>query len=225
MIEKNIKTTEGAMKITIATDLSEVTLQKFIDLQAIGVTTNLEAVGILSGIPKEELYTVRNIDDFRMFKPTIDSLNHQAVEVFNGEIPASITFPKYGKFKPVKNLSVEPVGAYISVSELIEKEQEVAKAIYPDTWEDFFSPSLRSCLDILAHYFYSYVTGLPYTERGALDFTEVVKELPCTQALPIAKYFFLNYPHLTKQKVGFFQVAHQALKLKLGSDPSKNSDI
>jgi len=68
-----------------------------------------------------------------------------------------------------------------------------------------FNPSLKACCQVLAHYFFSKVTGKNYNEYEAEEFCNEIKKLRVTEALPIAKHFFTCYPNLSRQKTNFFR--------------------
>jgi hypothetical protein len=219
MIEKTLKTTDGKLRVCIPTILNEITLGQMIEMQGMHHLNDLEAISILSGIPKEELYTVSNFDDFRVFGDHVHSLAHQIKYLYNSDIvPHKVTF-MLGKRKVVvnviRNLSVEPAGAFLAARDIIADEINEHIALYGEEgWREHFQPSLKACCNVLAQYFFCRATGKKYDEYEAEEFNDEIKKLRVTEALPIAKHFFSSYPDLLKQRIGFFQRLHQYWRRK-----------
>ena len=190
MIEKTLKTTIGKLRVTVPTQLSEVTLGQMIDLQQAPNLTDIHAISILSGISVDDLKTAINFTDFQLFGDAAQSLSHQIARLYNSDaVPDSIVFESTGdtKIKVMKNLSIEPAGAFMAAREIIADEiSECVKTYGEETWQDYFNPSLKACCQLLAHYFYSKATGKPYNEYEAEEFTAEIKKLRVTEALPIA---------------------------------------
>jgi len=213
MIEKTFRTTDGKLKIRIPTILNEITLGQMIEMQEKHYLNDLEAISILSGIPKEELNTVINFNDFQVFGEYVQSLAHQIKYLYNSElVPHKITFvlgKRQVMVNVINNLSVEPAGAFLAARDIIADQINIHINLYgADHWKEHFQPSLRSCCCLLEQYFFCRTTGKKYNEYEADEFTEEVKKLKVTGALPIAKHFFTCYPDLLKQKIGFFQRLH-----------------
>lgn len=214
MIEKTLRTTDGKIQVRIPTLLNEITLGQMMAMQEKHYMDELEAISILSGISKEELYTVSNIDDFQVFGDYVQSLSHQIKYLYNSDIvPHKVTF-MLGKREVVvnviRNLSVEPAGAFLAARDIIAEEINEHINLYgEDGWQEHFQPSLKACCHVLAYYFFCRATGKKYNEYEAEEFCEEVKKLRVTEALPIAKHFFSCYPNLLKQRIGFFQRLHQ----------------
>jgi hypothetical protein len=214
MIEKILRTTDGKLKVRIPTILNEITLGQMMEMQEKHYMNDIEAISILSGIPKEELYTVTNIDDFQVFGDYVQSLAHQIKYLYNSEIvPHKVTF-MLGKrevtLNVIRNLSVEPAGAFLAARDIIADEINEHINLYGEEgWQEHFQPSLKACCNVLAQYFFCRATGKKYDEYEAEAFNEEIKKLRVTEALPIAKHFFSCYPDLLKQKIGFFQRLHQ----------------
>ena len=212
MIEKTLKTTTGKLRVSIPTQLNEVTLGQMMDLQQTPDLNDIDAISILSGIPSDQLKTVLNFTDFQLFGDVVQSLSHQIAQLYNSDtIPDQIILSA-GKptVKVMKNLSIEPAGAFMAAREIIADEiSECIKIYGEEDWQDYFNPSLKACCQILAHYFYCKATSKPYNEYEAEAFTTEIKKLRVTEALPIAKHFFTSYPDLLKQKISFLQRLHQ----------------
>ncbi|MEO6850708.1 MAG: hypothetical protein ABI203_03380 [Mucilaginibacter sp.] len=208
-----MKTTDGKIRVSIPTSLEEITLGQMMEMQEKHYLDDLEAISILSGIPKEDLYNVSNIDDFKEFGEHVLSLASQIKYLYNSNaIPHKVTF-ELGKRKVVlnviRNLSVEPAGAFLAARDIIADEiNEHIKIYGEDEWQQHFQPSLKACCHVLAHYFFCRATTKKYDEYEAEEFCEEVKKLRVTEAMPIAKHFFSCYPDLLKQKLSFFQRVH-----------------
>lgn len=219
MIEKTLRTGDGKLKVRIPTILNEITLGQMIEMHERHYMDDLDAISILSGIPKDELYTVTNFDDFQVFDDHVQSLAHQIKYLYNSDIvPHKVTFI-LGKRKVtvnvIRNLSVEPAGAFLAARDIIADEINDHINLYgEDGWRDHFQPSLKACCNVLAQYFFCRATGKRYDEYEAEEFADEIKKLRVTEALPIAKHFFSCYPDLLKQKIGFFQRLHQYWRRK-----------
>ena len=93
-----------------------------------------------------------------------------------------------------------------------------------DNWKDNFKPSTQSCIELLAQYFYCRVTGNVYQEYEVLKFQDEVKYLPVSQALPIARFFFLKYPNLEMPKINFLKLLQMLIQQKRALRNLKRSD-
>jgi hypothetical protein len=208
MIEKTLKTTTGKLLVKIPTSLNEITLGQMMELQEKPSLTDLEAISILAGIPVSQLQNVCKMDDLMAFEDAVRSLSEQIIQLYNNDaIPQKVTFPRHGgtvTIAVIKNLSVEPAGAFMAARDIIAGE--IAEHIAYSGEDDLenFNPSLKACCQVLAHYFYCRVTGKQYDEYEAEEFCGEVKKLWVTEALPIAKHFFTCYPNLYKPKVSFW---------------------
>ncbi|HEY9003360.1 MAG TPA: hypothetical protein VIM89_18535 [Mucilaginibacter sp.] len=213
MIEKTLKTIDGSLRVRIPTILNEITLGQMIEIQEKHYLDDLDAISILSGIPKDDLKNVINFNDFSVFGESVQSLAHQIKYLYNSDIvPHNVNF-MLGKrkvvVKVVHNLSVEPAGAFLAARDIIADEINNHINLYgEENWKEHFQPSLKACCNVLAQYFFCRATGKKYDEYEAEEFNDEVKKLRVTEALPIAKHFFTCYPDLLKQKIGFFQRLH-----------------
>ena len=209
MIEKTLINTHGKLRVKIPAKLQEVTLGQMMALQDSKDLTDLDAISILSGITINELRSVRDANDFVDFADAILDLSHQIKYLYHSdEIPKKITLQMDGKavtVNVIRNLSVEPAGAFMAARDIIADEiGEHIKLYGEENWKDYFNPSLTACCKVLAYYSYCRATGQPYNEYSAAGFTETVKQLRVTEALPIAKHFFMSFPNLSKPRTGFW---------------------
>lgn len=202
---KKLKTTTGHISLSIPEKLGQVTLGQLMAMQQADNLSDLQAISILSNTPLEALQNITDINDLEVFNTQVLSIAHQIKYLYNSDaIPQKTTFTIAGKpvdVKVMRNLSVEPAGAFMASREVIA--DEIARHIkqYGEAeWQENFNPSLQACAQVLAQYFYCRATGKPYNEYAAAEFEGQVKQLPVTDALPIAKYFFLSYPNLSKRK-------------------------
>jgi hypothetical protein len=210
MISKTLKTTHGRLKVNIPTSLHDITLGQVMALQEKQNLTDLEAISILSAVSVDELASVKNYADLMAFSEYVYTLAQQMKNLYdNDQIPRRISFIQGNKKKTIPvlgNLSVEPAGAFMAAREIIAEEiGEYITLHGEDNWNEYFNPSLKACCQVLAHYFYCRATGNRYNEYEAEVFTEEIKKLSVTEALPVAKYFFLSFPNLLRQKTNFFQ--------------------
>jgi len=230
MIEKTLKTTGGKLLVKMPTLLNEITLGQVMEMQQKQYINNIDAISILSGIPAQELNNVTNIDDFKAFGESVQSLSHQIKYLYNSDaIPAKVSF-MLGKNKltvnVIQNLSVEPAGAFMAASDIIADEiNETIKIYGEENWKEHFHPSLKACCQLLAHYFFCRATGKPYNEYQAEQFTAEIKKMRVTEALPIAKHFFTCYPNLLKQKISFLQRLQHYWRKRQVSARLRNSNI
>ena len=209
MIQKTLKTLTGTLTVTIPTTLQELRLGQLMAMQQAGELNDLEAIHILSGVALKELQQVQSFTELQIFNDHVLQLAGEIKQLYNSEaIPETVVFnvnEKPRKIKVMKNLSVEPAGAFMAARDIIADEINRHIALHGDAdWQQSFNPSLQTCSQVLAHYFYCRATGQPYDEHLAAQFTTQVDQLPVTDVLPIAKYFFLNYPNLSKPKTSFW---------------------
>lgn len=162
------------------------------------------------------------VSDLEVFDDTLQKIAYQLKAfVTVQDIPEGITIPTdqpnvkrwfgrttehKGKYvKVLSNLGIEPAGAYMEAKEVIKADlEEFAKhnpELSDDELKDVYSPTIQSLCRILALYFYCPATGEKFNSYKAVQFEEVIKKLPITKALPIARYFFLRYPNLSREKV------------------------
>jgi hypothetical protein len=207
MIEKTLKTTNDKLQVRVPTQLNEVTLGQMMALQDNPNLGDLDAISILSGIPVADLQSVTNAGDFMQFADAVLSLSHQIKYLYNSDgIPKKIKLDidqKSVTLNVISNLSVEPAGAFMAARDIIADEiAEHVKTYGEENWKDYFNPSLTACCKVLAFYFYCRATGNGYDEYKAAAFTETIKQLRVTEALPISKHFFMSYPNLSKPRTG-----------------------
>ncbi|MFI5162940.1 MAG: hypothetical protein ACHQHN_16785 [Sphingobacteriales bacterium] len=229
MIEKTLKTTHGKIRVRIPTVMNELTVGQLMAMQEQQNLDDMDAISILSGVPKKDLYTVKDITDFLVFGDYVLSLSHQIRYLYNSDvIPHWITFTLNEKKVTVgvlRNLSVEPAGAFLAARDIIADEINEHINLYgEEDWKEHFQPSLKSCCQVLAQYFFCRATGKRYDEYEAEAFCEEIKKLRVMEALPIAKHFFTCYPNLLKQKISFSQRLHQYWRGKLVSRRLKSSN-
>lgn len=193
--------------------------------------SELEQLSILSGIrmdidwfktgAEDEicLLDICNMDDLRVFDEALQTIAYQLKHfVTVQEIPKSITLDmpqdyvkrrwtafatKSLKTIPViSNLGIAPAGAYLEAKQLIKKEYERWEQVKDQYGEEIeFNPSIEAQIRLLSLYFYVPATGNKFNTLKVIEFDEVIKKLPITQALPIARYFFLRYPNLSRPKI------------------------
>ncbi|TWR25738.1 hypothetical protein FPZ43_15745 [Mucilaginibacter pallidiroseus] len=217
MIEKTLITTHGTLTISMPSRLDEITLGQMIELQETNDMSDLQAISILTGISVTDLQTVKSADDFLNLADVILSLSHQIKYLYDSDdIPKKIGLTvgkKKATLNVINNLSVEPTGAFMAARDVIAEEVARFVDIYgEEAWQDYFNPSLTACCKVLGYYFYSRATGKRYNEYEAANFAETIKQLKVTEALPIAKHFFMSYPNLYKPKLSYWQRLLQLLR-------------
>lgn len=215
MITKTLKTTTGKLQVSIPSQLNEISIGQMMQLQDAPNLGDMEAISILSGVPASDLQNVSNAADFMAYADGVLDLSHQIANLYDSDaIPKAVTVNWNDKAVTVdvsRNLSVEPAGAFMAARDVIADEiAEHIKIYGEDNWKDYFKPSLAACCKVLAYYLFCRVTGLKFDEYAATEFVETIKKLGVTEALPIAKHFFMSYPNLSTQKTGFW---HQVLPL------------
>ncbi|MDN3547243.1 hypothetical protein [Mucilaginibacter aquaedulcis] len=196
MIEKTLQTTQGKLRVQIPDQLSELTLGQMMALQEKPNLNDVEAISILSGIATNELYNVKNIDDFQIFSEAVLALSYQIRYLYNSEtIPKEVTFMLNAgheksvskSIQVIKNLSVEPAGAFMAARDIIADEiNEHIKKYGDEDWKENFNPSLKACCHVLAHYFFCRATGKKYDEYQAEEFCTEIEKMRVTEALPIS---------------------------------------
>lgn len=230
MIEKTLKTIGGKINIKIPSNLNELTLGQLMAMQEKPDLSDLDAISILSGVAIEELQNIKDAEELHVFGEAVLSLSMQIKHLYNrDEIPKKVTF-YHGKgpvqIGVVNNLSVEPAGAFLASRDIIATEiNDHIKAHGEDDWQERFNPSLKACCQVLAHYFYCRVTGERYNEYKIEAFCDAIKQLRVTEALPIAKHFFMSYPNLSKQRTSFWRRLLPFWRKRQVYNPLSVSDI
>lgn len=227
MIEKTLNTIDGKIRVRIPTLLSDITLGQLIAMQEMQHLDDLDAISILSGVPKDELNNVINFNDFSIFGDHLQSLSNQIKRLYeHNTIPKKITFTIGQQnivVDVIHNLSVEPAGAFLAARDIIADEiSQHIKEYSGENCQNHFQPSLKACCHVLAHYFFCRVTQKRYDEYEAEAFCEEVKKLRVMEALPIARHFFTCYPNLLKQRIGYLEQFQQYWKRKQASRHLKN---
>lgn len=210
MIEKSVRTHQGKLSIRMPESLEEITLGQMIALQSTENLGDVEAISILSGIPADELKQVKDATELSIFSEQILKLAFAIKNLYNSDaIPEKVTIN--GKqVKIIKDLSIEPAGAYWAARDIIADEIAAHIKTYGEQdWQSNFSPALQACSKLLAQYFYCRATGKPYNEYDVAAFVDVINTMRVTEALPISKHFFICYPNLSKQKTSFWQQFRQ----------------
>jgi hypothetical protein len=210
--------------------LSELSLGQLMEMQEIPLLNDIEAISILAGIPVQELQNVIDVHDIEAFAEPVLSLSQQIKTLYNSDnIPKKITFGE-GKgalsVNVTNNLSIEPAGAFMAARDIIADEiNEHLKKYGDDDWKSNFNPSLKTCCQVLAHYFYCRVSGKKYNEYEVEEFCNEIKKLRVTEALPVAKHFFFCYPVLSKQKISFLHRVLLYLRKRPGYNHLKSLNI
>lgn len=213
MFSTTLKTTEVKLSVQIPDAIQGITMGMMAQLQK--EVSDIESISILSGIELEKLYQVRKIEDFDQFKPTLEKLTNDLKNLNKDLIPLYVTISGK-KIKVNRNLSIEPAGAYMAAKNIMADEFNIAQKIDPENWQNNFNPAIESSCRVLAHYFYEKATGNLYNEYKAEEFTEEIKQMPITEALPVALCFFLLYPALSQKKVNFLSLLQHLWKNRRG---------
>ncbi|WP_214072403.1 hypothetical protein [Mucilaginibacter sp. dw_454] len=227
MIERTVKTLTGKLNVKIPSRLDELTMSQMMQLQEKEDLSDLDAISILSGITIDKLKNVVHFSEFDVFGEAVLTLSNEIKYLYNSDaIPETINFnieDKQVKVKVIRNLSMEPAGAFMASRDIIAEEiSNHIKKHGEENWQENFNPSLKACCQVLAQYFYCRATANIYNDYQAEAFTEIIKTLRVTEALPIAKHFFMSYPNLSKPKAGYSHRLRQFWKRKPAYRPSRN---
>jgi hypothetical protein len=177
---------------TFPTEVSELSLQQFFALRkSKGI---LDEICALTGIDRQTISNFKGREDLEKCHMLLSNLGKKIAEGFNSNtLPKQTTIA--GKTVRVpKNLKLEPVGAFISVHNIINQEQKRCAEAGVELDPTDIIPQ------VLAHYFW-----LPYMGDNALYSDEKIEDeayidqimtIPVTHAVPIANFFFRKYPNL-----------------------------
>lgn len=207
-----LTTGDKPLRICIPSEFTEITLGQMMDLMKDG-NNLVDEVAILTHIPKDELYNIRNIEDLARLKPVLEEITTRILEDYDSDaLPSQVTLLS-GQVVPISSdLGIHPVGAFIAADGAMQAEIEKAQHQFGDDWEDNFKPSFDCTLTIIAHYLYCDATGLPWTEKGVENFKTSVRWIPAYQAMPITKAFFLPYLSLGKDTRSYWSKALMAAR-------------
>lgn len=235
MITEVLKTNSGPVTIRIPQNMHEITLGQLIEIG--NESENSNVMPMIPGLTREVYDNIIYYDQVKELQERIASLVHQINYCYNeASIPEYVVLgtkkiKRFGlnrivpnKVKVLKNLGIAPAGAYLECRDLIAAEaNEYIKNTRDENWKTNFKPSNETAALILAHYFYCAATGKDWNENDAADFKSEVLKLSIQDALPIARYFFLKYPDLSKTKIGFWQAVRLKLNKKLALRNLRNS--
>ena len=225
MITKTLKTTDGKINISIPSRLTEVTVGQMVEIMAGGLS-DVDAISVLSGIHRDILYTVRNMDQFNVFTEPINSICHQILNDADNSIKNVPDFIliEGKKIKVPQTLSVEPVGAFIVARDVVAGEINNHIIKYgEDKWKDNFNPALPSVVKVLAQYFFCKWSDEPYNEFKAEAFEQKILKLFMVEVFPIAKAFFLNFPDLSIKRPSYLEEKRQQWRSALALVRLKSS--
>jgi len=174
------------------TEVSEISLGQFFSLRrSKGI---LDEICALTGIDRQSVQNFKGRDDLERCQYLLNNLGSKLANGIEGKkLPKQTTIGGKTVIVP-KNLKLEPVGAFISVHNLISEEQKRSA----ETGAEFDPTDLIP--QVLAHYFW-----LPYMGADALYNDEKIEDetymqqilaMPITDAVPIANFFFRKYPNL-----------------------------
>src|SRR6201999_363718 len=134
MIEKIINTRGGKIRVRIPTILNEITMGQLLEMQDNNQGDEMDAISILSGISKPELYAVNDLNDFQIFNVHVRSLAHQVKYLYNSEIlPHKVIFMLVKRkvtVNVIRNLSIEPADAFLAAKDIIADEINVHINLY-----------------------------------------------------------------------------------------------
>ncbi len=196
MFEINI----SSKRLTIPENVSEITLGQFIRLRDSSEIDNLERLSIICNTSKKDLASLEwSSKAYKQLNDAIaltTHLNQSIEELFNTDqkliTPNSVII--LGKvIKIPKDLEKQPFWPSRKVKEILQEQVEATGK------GEAFDPTDKIA-DVLAHYLYVPFTELTYNEYRAEEFKEAVYDLPLSQAVALANFFFLQWKplYLTK---------------------------
>ncbi len=223
MITKTLRTLNGKIKVKIPTGLDEISIGQMIEMNKLDLAT-AENIPLMPGLTREVLDNVIDYNELVDLQQHVLSLAHQIKYCYNETAIPEFVYFGQTKVKVIRNLSIEPAGAFLASRDLIADEINKHIAEYgEDGWKENFNPSLDTVAMVLAHYFYCRVTGSLYVEQKAEEFKDEILKLPLQTALPIARHFFLSYPDLLQQKLSLLQLWRMKWKSALALRRLKSS--
>ncbi len=247
MFKRTLKGIVDDLTIEIPSMISELSVLKAIQIQELEGTmcNDLDIIEILAGLPKKTLCNnLCQLDDISVFTLPVTNLMSQLRHNYDHElIPDEVTFkiplepheikPRwFGRVSPThrdltvkvpRRLTIEPAGALMNAKEIIKEAQENHIKLYGEDSEVKFQPPVSFSSRVIAHYFYCKVYPGPYDEWKAEAFTDIVNQLPVTQAFPLACFFFLNSETLSGTRPGVWARALQYSRKKREYKALRNS--
>jgi hypothetical protein len=179
-------------KYNFPTQLNEITLGQWLRLRK--STGAIEDLSILTGLNAKAISNFKSVDDFRKCQVLIQTLlAGYEKEAKSAKMPKSVQLGGKTIVVP-KKLELEPVGAYISVHNLIANEYNT----YEANGNQFSDDGIYA--DILSYYFW-----LPYNGDGAVyndeqaeapEYKNMILQLPFLDAITIGNFFFQKFPDL-----------------------------
>ena len=174
------------------TELHEISLGQFFALRkAKGL---IDEICALTGLDRQSIQNFKTPADLEKCAQLLGTLGDKLAAGFEGEkLPKQIVLG--GKtIKIPKNLKLEPVGAFIAVHNLINEEYKRCAEVQTE-----FDPT-DIIPQVLAQYLYRPLMGQDalYSDERIEDeaYTAQIMQLPITEAVPMANFFFRKFPHL-----------------------------
>ncbi len=163
----------------------------------------LDEISACTGIARNTIENFKDLKTVNAAQALLSTLRMSIEAGFD-----SRTFPTHiqigmKKIKVPAELRLEPIGAFMSVNDILAEHSNkmVAEATKQGKTMTTDDINFTDCIPkVLAHYFY-----LPYHGEGVLysdlkaetpEYMGKILNIPLTQAVPLANYFFLKFPNL-----------------------------
>ena len=207
-------------KFSLPSDASEVTLGQFLKLREADANDHISQLSVLMNVNKEDInllstkYSKQILNAIKLTQVLIQDLQ----AFFESDV--YLVPPKEVKLmdkivRIPQDLQKEPFWPSRKVKEIIQdKLKETGSGNEFDLTD--------KAADVIAHYLYFPYTGRPYNEYQAEEFKEVILDLPITEAMPLATFFFLKWKPLYLTRWSCFLVALRIWRKKLALKYSIN---
>jgi len=235
MITKKIETIEGPITLNVKTDLKkEITVDQYervincLKSDKSDPAKTIEITSVLSDIQENTILQATEVDKaINTLGGIVNDMIVQweedilQIEQKNDKGETVIIIPRTVRFENLKkdfsierNLSFYPLGARIAAENIIREEME-ANGITTESGEVISKLSIKAGIELLANYFYSYITGMPYDDIQVLAFMAEIRLLNALDFIALNKYFFLNYPNFLVMKEKFWEGMKREIKARL----------
>jgi len=191
----------NGQSVQFPVDVRDISLKQFFQLKQ--AKDILDEISICTGIARNQIENFKDLKAVQVAQGLLGALSASIAQGFDGITLPDNIFIGMKKIKVPKELRLQPIGAFMSVNDILSDHinKMQADATKQGKTLEIVDINFTDCIPkVLAHYFY-----LPYhgddvlysdLKAEAPEYLEKIMNIPLTQAVPLGNYFFLKYPNL-----------------------------
>lgn len=196
-----INVTINGNAVNFPTSVFDLSLKQFFALKK--SKDIIDEISACTGIARNTIENFKDLKTVHNAQALLSALRVSIEEGFDGRNFPKEVYIGLKKIKVPSELRLEPIGAFMSVNDILAEHNNkmIADGLKQGrtiTTEDI---NFTDCIPkVLAHYFFRPYHGddVLYSDIKAEspEYMEKILNLPLTQAVPLANYFFLKFPNL-----------------------------